>query len=132
MMKARKAETAEDTIHVRLDPDTLALLVRLEATRIGPQRGRNEILNKAEMAWISIGRSALGSRFTNATLGGEGALGYMHSEETRRRLSEKQLANAELQEWKEVNRKSRERATSEEARAKGLKTRELNLLTPKG
>lgn len=46
-------------------------------------RGVNDLLNEAEKYWISVGRAALGHRFTNMTNGGDGLLGYRHSDLTR-------------------------------------------------
>jgi hypothetical protein len=60
-----------------LKPETVILMHCLNAAA----------LHEAEAWWCAIGRAALGERFTNATDGGEGVVGYKHSEETRKRCS---------------------------------------------
>jgi len=47
----------------------------------------DEILAQAEIFWIRY-FSGIGFRLTNLTEGGEGASGYRHSPETRKRMSE--------------------------------------------
>lgn len=39
-----------------------------------------EELDSLEKLWIGLGREALGKRLTNATKGGDGSLGYRHTE----------------------------------------------------
>jgi hypothetical protein len=43
-------------------------------------------LNEAEIKWISVGRNAIGARFTNATAGGDGRVASFASEETKAKM----------------------------------------------
>ena len=51
------------------------------------QRGRGDGWQDAEMFWIREYRFIYGDLIVNATDGGDGALGYLHSEENKKRMS---------------------------------------------
>lgn len=96
------------------------------------QNDKKKLLDKAERFWISLGRRALGDRFTNGTDGGGGLLGRKHSEASKTRMSERQRANAVTTEWQVKNAIARKKANSPESRAKSAGTNRAFYKTPEG
>lgn len=73
------------------------LIVPLESVTRDGSGDLGWLLSTKEMLWIAFGH-ALGLRLTNATLGGEGTLGFRHTPETRAKQSAAALGRPKSEE----------------------------------